>query len=195
VNIEPLSIPGALRITPRQHLDDRGSFLEWFRADEFRAATGADLALAQGNCSVSMAGVVRGIHYAEVPPGQAKYVTCIAGAVFDVAVDLRVGSPTFGQWEGIVLDDVDRQAMYLPDGLGHAFMSLAEGSTVVYLCSTPYTPHAEHALDPFDPEIGITWAMHGRDGQPLSVSTSPRDAGAPSLRDALERGQPPLPRF
>jgi len=195
VDLRPLGIEGVFELTPRQHGDDRGVFLEWFRADTFRAATGHDLSLAQANCSVSMAGVVRGIHYAEVPPGQAKYVTCIAGAVFDVAIDLRVDSPTFGQWEGVVLDDVERRAMYLADGLGHAFMSLDDGSTVVYLCSTPYSPTAEHALDPFDPRIGIAWPTHDRDGQPLTLSMSPRDAAAPALQDALDRGAPPLPRL
>ncbi len=194
MDVRSLDIAGALEITPRQHGDERGVFLEWFRADTFRAATGHDLSLAQANCSVSMGGVVRGIHYAEVPPGQAKYVTCVAGAVYDVAVDLRVDSPTFGRWEGVVLDDVDRRAMYLAAGLGHAFMSLDDRSTVVYLCSTPYTPAVEHAIDPFDPTIGIAWPTDGRDGQPLSVSRSPRDAAAPSFRAALDDGIPPLPR-
>ena len=132
-------------------------FLEWFRADRFREAVGHDFDLAQANCSVSAGGVIRGIHYSEVPPGQAKYVTCVAGAIFDVAVDLRVGSPTFGRWDGVLLDDVDRRGMYLAEGLGHAFMSVAERSTIVYLCSTHYAPAIEHVVHPLDEGIAIAW--------------------------------------
>ena len=108
----------------------------------FVAATGHRLALAQANCSVSAKGVLRGIHFADVPPGQAKYVTCVKGAVLDVIVDIRVGSPTFGQWTSVLLDDRDRRAVYLSEGLGHGFCSLQDGSTVVYLCSEGYNPGA-----------------------------------------------------
>src|SRR5690349_24472363 len=135
-----LTVPGAWELTPRQHADERGVFLEWFTASALREATGRDLDLAQANASVSAAGVVRGIHIADVPPGQAKYVTCVKGAVLDVVVDIRTGSPTFGQWDSVLLDDVDRRGIYLSEGLGHAFMSLEDDSTVVYLCSTGYSP-------------------------------------------------------
>ncbi|MCF8781350.1 dTDP-4-dehydrorhamnose 3,5-epimerase [Rhodococcus ruber] len=180
-----LKIPGAFEITPRQFGDDRGVFYEWFKQPTFADAAGRPLDLAQANCSVSAAGVLRGIHYADVPPGQAKYVTCVAGAVLDVAVDLRVGSPTFGQWDAVLLDDVDRRAIYLPDGLGHAFCSLADGSTVVYLCSTTYNPDREHEIDPLDPQIGIDWPTTGRDGTPLHYALSAKDRTAPSLTQAL----------
>lgn len=180
-----LKIPGAFEITPRQFGDDRGVFYEWFKQPTFADAAGRPLDLAQANCSVSTAGVLRGIHYADVPPGQAKYVTCVAGAVLDVAVDLRVGSPTFGQWDAVLLDDVDRRAIYLPDGLGHAFCSLADGSTVVYLCSTTYNPDREHEIDPLDPQIGIDWPTTGRDGTPLHYALSAKDRTAPSLTQAL----------
>ena len=157
VEVRPLAIDGAFEFTPRQHGDDRGTFLEWFKSGPLRDAVGHDLTLAQANCSVSAAGVLRGIHFADVPPGQAKYVTCVAGAVFDVVVDLRVGSPTFGRWDGVVLDDVDRRGVYLGEGLGHGFMSLAAGSTVVYLCSTAVRTGREHGVHPLDPAIGIDW--------------------------------------
>ena len=194
MEIRPLSIDGAFEVTPRQHGDDRGVFLEWFKAEHLRTATGEEFPVAQANCSVSAAGVVRGIHYSEVPPGQAKYVSCVAGAVFDVAVDLRIGSPTFGRWDAVLLDDVDRRAVYLAAGLGHAFMSLAPGSTVVYACSTPYAPDVEHAIDPFDPTLAIEWPQQDRDGQPLATFRSERDAGAPTLREAIDGGRPPLPQ-
>ncbi|MGX7729017.1 dTDP-4-dehydrorhamnose 3,5-epimerase family protein, partial [Rhodococcus sp. 2H158] len=168
-------------------------FYEWFKQPTFTDAAGRALDLAQANCSVSAAGVLRGIHYADVPPGQAKYVTCPAGAVLDVAVDLRVGSPTFGQWDSVLLDDVDRRAIYLPEGLGHAFLSLADGSTVVYLCSTTYNPDREHEIDPLDPRIGIDWPTTGRDGQPLRHQLSAKDRAAPSLADAVAAGS--LPRY
>ena len=109
---------------------------------------------------MSAKGVVRGIHFSDVPPGQAKYVTCVAGAVLDVVVDIRVGSPTFGRWDSVLLDDVDRRQIYLGEGLGHAFMSLADGSTVVYLCSTAYAPDASTASTRSIRQIGIDVADH-----------------------------------
>lgn len=188
-----LSVPGAWEITPRQSTDDRGAFLEWFKDAPFAQAVGSPLRLAQANCSVSAAGVVRGIHFADVPPGQAKYVTCVKGAVLDVAVDIRAGSPTFGRWDAVLLDDVDRRATYLAEGLGHAFMSLEDGSTVVYLCSEPYAPSREHGIHPLDPAIGIAWPTTARDGSPLTPRLSPKDRAAPSLAEAAERGR--LPTF
>ncbi|MFB9378504.1 dTDP-4-dehydrorhamnose 3,5-epimerase family protein [Kineococcus gynurae] len=183
-----LPVEGAFEFTPRQFGDDRGMFLEWFRGGQFLDATGQHLALAQANCSVSAAGVLRGVHFADVPPGQAKYVTCVAGAVLDVVVDLRVGSPTFGRTESVLLDDVDRRTVYLSEGLGHAFLSLADGSTVVYLCSEGYAPEREHGIHPLDPELGIEWPTVGRDGQKLEYELSAKDAEAPTLAQAQADG-------
>jgi len=183
-----LAVPGAWEITPEQHGDPRGVFLEFFQGTPFREVVGHDLQLAQGNCSVSAAGVVRGVHVAVVPPGQAKYVTCVRGAVWDVAVDLRVGSPTFGTWDAVLLDDVDRRAVYLSEGLGHAFMSLEHDSTVLYLCSTPYAPGREHGVHPLDPTIGIDWPRTARDGSPVEPRLSDKDAAAPTLDDARKGG-------
>jgi dTDP-4-dehydrorhamnose 3,5-epimerase len=177
-----LTVPGAFEITPRQFGDDRGTFLEWFKDTGFREAVGHDLDLAQANCSVSRRGVLRGIHYADVPPGQAKYVTCVRGAVLDVAVDIRVGSPTFGAWDSVLLDTKDRRAIYLSEGLGHAFLALEDDSTVVYLCSTGYSPGREHEIHPLDPAIGIAWPA---DITPLLSS---KDEAAPTLAAARERG-------
>ena len=183
-----LSVPGAWEITPLQHGDPRGVFLEYFQSGPFRAATGHRFDLQQANCSVSAAGVLRGIHYADVPPGQAKYVTCASGAVLDIAVDIRVGSPTFGAWDTVLLDDVDRRAIYLSEGLGHAIFSLADDSTVLYLCSTPYTPGREHGIHPLDPEIGIRWPTTARDGSALVPQLSERDLESPTLAQALAAG-------
>lgn len=183
-----LSVPGAFEITPRLLGDARGVFLEWFKDPAFEQAVGHRLDLAQANCSVSAAGVLRGIHFADVPPGQAKYVTCARGAVLDVVVDLRVGSPTFGTWDSVLLDDVDRRAIYLPEGVGHAFCSLEDGSTVMYLCSTGYAPGREHGVHPLDPDLAIAWPTTARDGSPMTPLLSEKDAAAPSLREAQEQG-------
>jgi dTDP-4-dehydrorhamnose 3,5-epimerase len=182
MKLRPLSIEGAWEITPQQHVDARGAFLEWYRQDRLAEAVGHRLEWAQGNLSVSARGVVRGIHYADVPPGQAKYVTCVRGAVFDVVVDLRRGSPGFGRWEAVRLDDVDRRAVYLAEGLGHGFCALTEEATVGYLCSTAYDPAAEHAVHPLDPELAIDWPV----AEPI---LSERDAAAPRLTEA------PLPSW
>lgn len=183
-----LSVPGSWEITPRQFGDPRGVFLEWFKAELFAEVVGHDLDLRQANASVSAAGVLRGIHFADVPPGQAKYVTCTKGAVLDVVVDIRVGSPTFGTWDSVLLDDVDRRAIYLGEGLGHAFCSLEDGSTVTYLCSTGYNPTGEHGIHPLDPELGIAWPTQARDGSPLTVQLSDKDAVAPTLAEARASG-------
>ena len=167
-----LTIAGAWEVTPKQFGDDRGVFLEWFKQESFTDAAGRPLELAQANCSVSAAGVLRGIHYADVPPGQAKYVTCVSGSVLDVVVDLRVGSPTFGQWDSVLLDTKDRRAIFLSEGLGHGFLALEDNSTVVYLCSTGYNPDREHEVHPLDPEIGIDWPTVGADGRTLQYELS-----------------------
>lgn len=183
-----LSVPGAWEITPKQFGDPRGVFLEWFKAEKFTEALGHPLDLQQANCSVSAAGVLRGIHFADTPPGQAKYVTCPKGAVLDVVVDIRVGSPTFGQWDSVLLDDTDRRAIYLGEGLGHAFMSLEDDSTVLYLCSTGYSPGREHGIHPLDAEVGIAWPTTGRNGEPLEPLLSEKDLAAPSLAEAVAQG-------
>ena len=188
-----LTVPGVWEVTPKQFGDDRGLFLEWFKSSTFVDAVGHPLDLQQANASVSAAGVLRGIHFADVPPGQAKYVTCVKGAVLDVAVDIRVGSPTFGTWDTVLLDDVDRRGIYLPEGIGHAFLSLEDGSTVVYLCSTGYAPGREHGVHPLDAGIGIDWPTVGRDGAPLAIQLSDKDAIAPTLTQAEADGL--LPAF
>lgn len=188
MQIEKLSVEGSWSITPRQFGDDRGTFLEAFKNEVLAAVIGHPLTVAQVNCSVSAAGVVRGIHFADVPPGQAKYVTCTVGAVLDVVVDIRVGSPTYGQWDSVLLDDVDRRAVYLTEGLGHAFCSLEDGSTVTYLCSTGYDPGAEHGTHPLDAELGIAWPTTARDGSQLTYELSAKDEVAPTMAQAREAG-------
>jgi dTDP-4-dehydrorhamnose 3,5-epimerase len=188
--MEALGIEGAWVFTPQLRQDDRGVFLEAFRGSEFAADLGYRLDVAQVNCSVSRAGVIRGIHYADVPPGQAKYVTCVSGAVLDVVVDLRAGSPGFGEWEAVRLDEERRRAVFLAEGLGHGFMALSDEATVLYLCSTPYAPGREHGVNPLDPAIGISWPLAARGERPM---LSDKDAAAPTLDEALRAGL--LPRY
>jgi dTDP-4-dehydrorhamnose 3,5-epimerase len=173
---------------PRVHRDDRSSFAEAFRGAEFAADLGYQLSVAQVNCSVSRGGVIRGIHYSDVPAGQAKYVTCVSGAVLDVVVDLRVGSPGFGKWETVRLDEQDRRAVFLAEGLGHGFMALSEQATVLYLCSTPYAPGREHGVHPLDPTLGIAWPLDGPGDTPI---LSAKDAAALPLEEALLSGALP----
>ncbi len=185
MEVAPLSVPGAFVVTPVLHRDERGHFCEWLRQDVLAAAVGHPLELAQANLSSSRRGVVRGVHYADVPPGQAKYVCCPSGAVLDVVVDLREGSPTFGRSEAVRLDEENRRGVYLAEGLGHAFVSLADPSVVSYLCSTPYTPAAEHAVHPLDSDLALPWPREEE------LLLSPRDQQAPSLAEARAGGSLP----
>ena len=180
--LRELKIAGAYEFTPKQFGDDRGVFFEWFKASVFEEAVGHPLELKQANCSVSAAGVLRGIHYTVSPPGQAKYVTCTRGAFLDVIVDLRADSPTYGQWDSVLIDDVDRKAVYLSEGLGHAILSLEDRSTVMYLCSVEYAPSFDRDINPLDPDLAIDWPTVGRDGNPLEYQLSEKDKAAPGFR-------------
>lgn len=180
MKIRSLSIEGTYEITPTQHGDRRGLFLEWFRGDQIAAEVGHSMNLAQANISISGPGVVRGVHFADVPPGQAKYITCVRGVVVDVVVDLRVGSPTFKRWEAMRLDEVDRRAVYIGEGLGHAYCALTD-ATLIYFCSQPYNPEREHAINPLDPDLAIDWPT-------ATPVLSARDEAAPSLADAQRDG-------
>lgn len=179
--IEPLGIEGAFLITPVARKDDRGEFYEWYRPDLLQPVTGVDWAVAQANVSQSLKGALRGIHFVDVPPGQAKYVTCVQGRVADVVVDVRLGSPTFGRWVPIELDARRKSAVLVGEGLGHGFQALTEDATVMYLLSSRYNSEAEHAIDPLCPTLDISWPV----ADPI---LSPRDAAAPGLLEAGERG-------
>lgn len=178
-----LAVPGAWEITPEIHSDARGALFEWFTDSAFSAIVGHRFDLRQANCSVSAAGVLRGIHFAELPPSQAKYVTCLRGRVLDVVIDIRVGSPTFGRWDSVVLDDRERRSIYISEGLGHAFLALDDDSTVMYLCSAPYAPDREHTINALDRDLDITWPA--LDGEPI---LSDRDRAAPTLAQTEAAG-------
>lgn len=184
MQVRELKIPGAWEITPTVHGDSRGHFFEWLTDKGFTGFAGHRLDVRQANCSVSSAGVLRGLHYAQVPPSQAKYVTCVRGSVFDVVVDIREGSPTFGQWDSVLLDDTDHRTIYISEGLGHGFLALQDNSTVMYLCSAEYNPQREHTICATDPALAIDWPLV--DGAPPNLSD--RDAAAPSFAEARASG-------
>jgi dTDP-4-dehydrorhamnose 3,5-epimerase len=183
VQIRELAIPDAYEITPKQHADDRGVFLEWYRFDRLEETVGHSLNLRQGNTSVSKRGSVRGIHFADIPPSQAKYVTAPFGAVLDFVIDIRVGSPTFGHWDTVLLDDKDRRAIYVAEGLGHCFVALTDNATVSYLVTDVYNPTAEHGINPLDADIALVFPDEAGD-----LLLSPKDTDAPGLAEAAASG-------
>jgi len=186
VEVEALAVADAWLCTPRQLPDDRGVFLEWFRADLLSERTKRRFDVAQANHSISRRGTLRGLHFADVPPGQAKYVYCARGAVVDIIVDVREGSPTFGAHVVVQLDDADRQGVFIAEGLAHAFCARSETAEVVYLVSSTYNPSAEHAVNPLDPALALPW--------PSDVGAlvlSDKDRAAPSLEQARAAGTLP----
>lgn len=178
-----MAVPEAWVCQPRTFSDDRGSFTEWFRADLLREATGRRFDIAQANHSTSRRGVVRGVHFADVPPGQAKYVYCPVGAVLDVVVDVRAGSPTFGAVDAVVLDAAERRGVFISEGLGHAFCALRDDTSVAYLVSTPYDAGSEHTVSPTDPGLRLPWPDDIGE-----LVLSDKDAAAPTLEQALRDG-------
>jgi dTDP-4-dehydrorhamnose 3,5-epimerase len=184
MKVRELKVPGAWEITPTIHGDSRGYFFEWLTDRDFTAFAGHRLNVRQANCSVSSAGVLRGVHFAQLPPSQAKYVTCVSGSVFDVVVDTRVGSPTFGQWDSVLLDDQDRRTIYISEGLGHGFLALEDNSTIMYLCSSEYNPQREHTICATDPTLAIDWPLV--DG--ATPTLSDRVALAPSFEEVRAAG-------
>ena len=182
MQIRQLDIAGAWEITPQLHADTRGLFFEWLTDRGFTSFAGHRLDVRQANCSVSAAGVLRGLHFAQLPPSQAKYVTCLSGSVFDVVVDIRVGSPTFGHWDSVLLDDRDHRSVYLSEGLAHGFVALQDNSTVMYLCSAEYNPQREHTIAATDPALAIDWPTEH------NLVLSDRDAAAPTLEEVRAAG-------
>jgi dTDP-4-dehydrorhamnose 3,5-epimerase len=177
-----LAISGAVEFTPTVYPDPRGMFVAPFQEDAFVEAVGHPLRLAQTNHSTSGAGVIRGVHFADVPPGQAKYVYCPRGAVLDVIVDVRVGSPTFGHWEAVRLEPAACNALYVAEGLGHALMALEDDTVLSYLCSEGYAPQRERGVNPLDPALDLPWPAE------LTPVLSDKDRAAPTMAEARDNG-------
>lgn len=176
-----LKVTGAIEFTPRTFPDSRGVFASPFQGDAFAEAVGHRLTVAQTNHSRSRRGTIRGLHFSDVPPGQAKYVYCPQGALLDFVVDIRVGSPTYGVWDAVRLDTVDFRAVYVPEGIAHGFVALEDDTVLSYLCSTGYNPGSEHGINPLDPDLGLPWSVE----KPI---LSEKDAAAPTLAEAAVAG-------
>ena len=173
----PTRLDGLVRLAPTVFGDERGFFLETFRADAW-AAAGAATDSVQDNHSRSRRGTIRGIHF-QTHPGQGKLVRCARGSVFDVVVDLRRGSPTFGQWEGFTLDDEACHQLWIPVGFGHGFCVLSEVADFVYKCTNYYDAATEAGIRFDDPDVGIEWPD-------VELLYSERDRRATRLADVVD---------
>lgn len=176
MNIIETALPGVLIIEPRVFGDARGFFMETWNAAAFREA-GLDLAFVQDNHSRSQKGVLRGLHF-QNPGPQGKLVRVARGAVFDVAVDLRASSPTFGQWTGVELSAANKRMFWVPEGFAHGFLTLEDDTDFLYKCTAPYAPEAEHTLAWDDPALGVEWPLAG-----TTPIVSVKDAAGLALAD------------
>jgi len=181
MSFTPLKIEGSWVFTPKKFPDERGSFHEVFKLPLLSETLGFGFDVKQVNQSVSKAGVIRGIHWADVPPGQAKYVFCPKGAIWDIVVDIRVGSPTFGSWDAAELTAENGRSVLIREGLGHVFLSLEDDTVVNYLCSEPFSPTTEHGINPLDTDLAIPF---GSMISGANFEVSPKDEEAPSLKQA-----------
>ena len=186
MELTPLGIEGAWLVESPVWRDDRGFFREWFKAEDIKNVTGRSFGIEQANISVSSAGTLRGIHYSIAPHGQAKWITCVAGSIKDVIVDIRADSLTFGKWVDVLLTGDSGQAIFISEGLGHGFLTLEDKTAVAYLISTPFSPKYEFELNPFDKKIGINWGM---DFGELKISD--KDENAPTLAELFAQGKLP----
>ncbi|OKJ94680.1 dTDP-4-dehydrorhamnose 3,5-epimerase [Streptomyces sp. CB03234] len=185
MDIQETAVRDLFLVRPHLRDDSRGLFFESFKEGLLAGATGHVFVPRQVNYSVSRRNTLRGIHGVVHPPSQAKYVTCVRGAVLDVVVDLRLGSPTFGAYETTVLDERSGTSLYIAEGLAHGFLTLTDDAWMNYLCSTEYEPGTQFDINPFDPELAIPW--------PLTEAPviSDKDATAPSLAEAIAAGTLP----
>jgi dTDP-4-dehydrorhamnose 3,5-epimerase len=173
----PCRLDGLVLLAPDVHGDERGFFVETFRADAW-ASHGVPTQFVQDNHSRSRRGTLRGIHF-QTHPGQGKLVRVARGEVFDVVVDLRRGSPTFGQWEGVTLDDASGHQLWIPVGFGHGFCVVSETADFVYKCTNYYDPATEAGIRFDDPEVGIEWPD-------VELLYSERDRVAPRLSEVAD---------
>ena len=177
----PLKISGSWKIEFQKFEDNRGFFYESFKAEEFPKLIGRNFDIKQTNTSSSSKGSVRGIHYALVPPSQAKLVQCQRGSIKDYVIDIRIGSPTFGQFEAVDLDEKAASAIFIEEGLAHAFVALENNTIVTYYVSEKYNPEREKGINPFDKTLNILWPE-------IDLILSEKDKAAISLEQAKDQG-------
>jgi len=178
VQIRPTALPEVLLVEPKLFPDDRGFFMESYNRAVFSQAVGRDVDFVQDNHSLSRKGVLRGLHYQLPPTPQGKLVRAVVGEIFDVAVDIRRGSPTFGRWVGEILSADNRRQLWVPEGFAHGFLTLSEQAEVLYKASAYYAPACERSLAWDDPEIAIQWPAG------IRPFLSPKDLDAPRLEAA-----------
>ena len=181
----PLKISGSWKIEFQKFEDNRGFFYESFKAEEFPKLIGRNFDIKQTNTSSSAKGSVRGIHYALVPPSQAKFVQCQRGSIKDYVIDIRIGSPTFGQFEAIDLDEGSASAIFIEEGLAHAFVALENNTVVTYYVSEKYNPEREKGINPFDKKLNVKWPD-------VELILSDKDKVALSLDQAESEGLLPI---
>jgi dTDP-4-dehydrorhamnose 3,5-epimerase len=182
----PLNINGSWKIDFQRFDDNRGYFYESFRDEDFKSQIGRNFAIKQTNTSSSSKGSVRGIHYALVPPSQAKLVQCQRGSIKDYVIDIRVGSPTFGQFEEIELNENSASSVFIEEGLAHAFVALENQTVVTYYVTEKYNPEREKGINPFDKTLNVKWPN-------IELVLSEKDKQAITLEEAKNQGL--LPSF
>lgn len=175
-DFRPLSMPGIVLITPRVFGDARGFFVETYKRSEF-AGAGITEYFVQDNCSKSSKHVLRGLHYQKNPAAQGKLVRCLSGTIFDVAVDIRQGSPTYARWAGVELSEENKQMLYIPPAFAHGFVVLSDTAEIMYKCTREYSAENDRGILWNDPEIGIEWTVRN----PI---LSEKDKALPLLKDA-----------
>lgn len=178
MNVIPTAIPDVLIIEPKVFGDERGFFYESFNQKVFNDATGLDVQFVQDNHSRSSKGVLRGLHYQLPPHAQGKLVRCVRGAVFDVAVDIRKSSPTFGKWVGVELSETNHRQFWIPPGFAHGFLTLSETADFLYKTTDYYMPAFERGIRWNDPQVGVAWP------ELMPVSLNARDASFPNIGNA-----------
>jgi len=186
MKLKPLEIDGVWLFESAVYADDRGFFREWFKSELIEVITGRKFGVEQANISLSSKGTLRGIHYSTAARGQAKWITCVAGSIKDVIVDIRPNSPTFGKWIEVELSGQSGKAVLISEGLGHGFVALEDQTIVNYLVTTPFSKSDEFEINPLDPKIGINWGI-----EVTSMKISEKDQNAPSLLEQLNRGKLP----
>jgi dTDP-4-dehydrorhamnose 3,5-epimerase len=187
MKLTPLGIEGVWLAESPVWSDDRGFFREWFKSEDIKKETGRDFGIEQANISLSSRGTLRGIHYSVAPRGQAKWITCVAGSIKDVIVDIRPDSKSFGQWIEVELRGDSGKAVLISEGLGHGFLALEDNTAVAYLVSTPFLPTHEYEINPLDEKIAINWGM-----EISELKISDKDKNAPTLAERLAVGKLPI---
>ncbi len=186
MKLTPLGIEGVWLAESPVWSDDRGFFREWFKSEDIKNETGRDFGIEQANISLSSRGTLRGIHYSVAPRGQAKWITCVAGSIKDVIVDIRPDSKSFGQWIEVDLRGDSGKAVLISEGLGHGFLAFEDNTAVAYLVSTPFSPTHEYEINPLDEKIAINWGM-----EISELKISDKDKNAPTLSERLAEGKLP----